>query len=208
MKTRREESASSPGAGGGAGAAGRTQGRGGEGGEAGARGRSALCGRWESLVASPLQACSDAKILLRLGGVRIETVSVVGAGSPQVGVGGVRAEGGWGIGDAAALTCWSKLLRQIPALSTSFAFLAGKTGLPLRVHPGVARLANVLAYTPSWVFIRRWAGPGLYKNIMNETQTTHEQNPRKLLAELIDTSGGINQITSLSPYSADHTQGC
>lgn len=48
-------------------------------------------------MASPLQACSDAKTLPSLGGVRIETVSVVAAGSPQVGVGGVSAEEGGGV---------------------------------------------------------------------------------------------------------------
>lgn len=115
---------------------GRRRPRGGDGADAGwgrpgRGGRSALCGRWESLVASPCWALSGAKTLPHIQGVGIETVSLVGAGSPQVGSKGVGSKctgkrvGYWGCGRFGVL---EQVFRRIPALYKTFGFLQGKLG--------------------------------------------------------------------------------
>lgn len=93
LKTRREESAPAR-----AREAARGRPRGGEG---RARGRSALCGRWESLAASRRRARPGARPPPRAPEVRTERVGVLGAGKfSHLGMGGVGSgRGGRSGGD-------------------------------------------------------------------------------------------------------------
>lgn len=57
-------------------------------------GRSALCGRWESLVAGPrlVRSCAQTLSHTLISEVKLEIVRVVGVGSPQVQSGGAGSQ--------------------------------------------------------------------------------------------------------------------